>query len=55
MYKVIDKDNILGQGCSSVVKLCVLQDQKRDNAKSGRRVYQKHESSPLLNHIMAKV
>lgn len=56
-YKIIDESNILGEGCSSVVKICVLRaprpakDGNGDKEKSGsprRRVYKKHESSPLL-------
>lgn len=59
-YEVLDDNEILGQGCSSVVKLCVLRstEQKREAAEArspGRRVFKKHESSPLLSHIMAKV
>lgn len=59
-YKVLDDGDILGQGCSSVVKLCVLRsaEQKREASEAVspvRRTYKKHESSPLLSHIMQKV
>ena len=59
-YRIIDNQPILGEGCSSVVKICVMrQADKKASIVSdqahGRRVFKKHESSPLLHNILSKL
>ena len=58
-YKILEDEDILGEGASGTVRLC-LKMIRRDDAKPKkkslkRQVFKRNESSPLVINYLAKL
>lgn len=55
-YMIINNDQILGEGCSSVVKTCILKDPDYVPQSDEKiREYNENDSSPLLAHNLSRI